>query len=1025
MELGLVHLSDLHFSKDFNASTQPLVSAIKGVSHNIDHCLIIISGDIVNCGDINGYESAKFFINELEQNLSPFFKKLYTFAVPGNHDCFLENEGSIRSLILKSLSYNKKIEKDQLDHLLMSQKHFFDFCNALSGYSTFGGWDSSSLSYSIKYDIGDFQLDLTLLNTSWCSNVEDQPGKMFFPSSFLDTNSITSEEIGMRVLALHHPFNWMHPDNARELDIKYANCDLILAGHEHVHRTLTVSDGEYSRNIIDGGKLFNDNRYHSFNFICIDLTKKTVHKSIQFKFDDDIFKKDRDIELQTSLNTKGKLVFSQEFSKVLKDVGTAFTHPHKKEVQFNDLFVFPSIKASDTYEFDGSSNAIETYESYLDILTSGCKHVIIGAEKSGKTSLAKYLCSKMIEEEKYPLLVEAKSAFMCTPSNLEELISKEVKDKYEGECSHEMFMQLSRDKGVLIIDSFNGYEESKNEARIAQNLQLLEKYFSNIILLMSEENHLSLSSSKYLEKILIEYTKSRLLPFSRKKRHLLIEKWFSLNENGFENERKDITFLRQIEHMVDDSLGFDLVPSYPLFILTIIQTFEVSKPNDIPTFASFGHIYQALITKSLFIATGSPQPIDSYYTYLSELAYHMYSTAKTKLIIEEYEIWHKKYNDKYLSDLSFDRLTRNLTTAKIFEEDCGRISFKYKYFYCYFVASYFAKHVNSKEIQNSISKMVTMLYNEQVANIVVFLCHLTDNIYLLEQIFLATDKIFETHEECNLQEDIKFITDPLTPLAIAIPEGDTDENYHDTLEVQDQIEDQLLDKQSDYPTVEDSANPSEDVEASDINASFKSIQILGQILKNFEGKLEGNLKEKVARTCFSLSFRTISSFLTFVDSNREDLISVFQDKIKENSPDLMASTIYHKANESLYDLCQFMIYAIIKHTSNSVGIPILKPLFRKIFDKSIDIPHRFLELSIKLDHYGNFPMGEVESIFKDKKFSYFHKRLAKQFIWMNLYVFPVKITTRQKIEEVTKLDATSSKITKASYKVRQLPKPKR
>src|SRR5690606_8405990 len=58
-----------------------------------------------------------------------------------------------------------------------------------------------------------------------------------------------------------------------------------------------------------------------------------------------------------------------------------------------------------------------------------------------------------------------------------------------------------------------------------------------------------------------------------------------------------------------------------------------------------------------------------------------------------------------------------------------------------------------------------------------------------------------------------------------------------------------------------------------INRAFKTIEILGQILKNYSGSMKGDLKSRLARECVSLSLRSMNYFLRLIDTNLEGLVA--------------------------------------------------------------------------------------------------------------------------------------------------------
>ena len=66
MKIGILHLTDAHFSsdKDFVYNkTSKIVAAVKYIYEDCDKIYITFSGDIANMGKTEEYEIAKCFLN--------------------------------------------------------------------------------------------------------------------------------------------------------------------------------------------------------------------------------------------------------------------------------------------------------------------------------------------------------------------------------------------------------------------------------------------------------------------------------------------------------------------------------------------------------------------------------------------------------------------------------------------------------------------------------------------------------------------------------------------------------------------------------------------------------------------------------------------------------------------------------------------------------------------------------------------------------------------------------------------------
>lgn len=1027
MKLAVLHLSDLHINggsiQDYSSRIDLLVDAIKGHTHEVEFCLCLITGDIAFRGMQNEYDIAKQVINALQCQMEKYFSLGFeVFAVPGNHDCNFEKE-KVREAVLASLGHHQAVDSEKIEFLTEVQENFFEFSKELSGFAKRGNWDRHNLCYVKKVEFGESQVELMLLNSAWCSRKNEQPNNMFVPIEIIKASNPNPAGGGtsIRILATHHPFNWMHPDNGRELRREVEPYfDMFVFGHEHQHdvRIIKGTESEES-NWIDGGMLFGkDNSGSKYNLILLDQ-KGEGPKCITFALGHKHYAVESDSKLAMMRDEKKRsLTFNHTFEKHLKDPGANFTHRNKQDLTLDDIFVCPTLQRKDE-----SEKEFKKLEELCEFILTNQQCVITGVEKAGKTALAKSLCQEFHMGEHLPIMVKAQKLLNVKPDKIKSAIENEVIEKYEGANCSDRYLEKSKELGILLIDGFNSMDWMQKQEKTKAVLKKLKSYFHAIVILMSEDTFLDcVRGQNAMTEELLLYEHLEILPLSFLQRHHIIEKW---NRLGTDNEidRPFAGKITDIERTVDQSLGRDLVPSYPLFVLTIIQSLEANIPHRMPghgSCGSFGYIYETLITRSLVESTGSLDDVDTSYNYLSELAYHMYSESCPKLPIIEYEVWHTSYNDKFMSELSLEKMKKQLLNASLLEENGQRINFKYKYIYCYFVAHYMNQHITEKEVRDHVKEITGMLYNEQAAIIVMFLCHLSMDAFLLDNVLKTGSRIFANFEECTFNEDIKFLGDIYEENVLPkLPEAnECDENRHKLLKAQDQAQKEIKrEGQVVYPTADSSREHEDEFEASQVNASFKTIQLLGQILRNFQGKMLKERKQQITETCFSLVLRTVSSFLHFVHSERKDLLEIIERKIQQERPELALTEVKIKTQKYVFSLSEFMVLSIMKHCSDSIGFYKLSRTFDSVFEKRKTLPNSILALSIKLDNHSNFPIESLEKLYKPQKLPFFAQVLIRHLVWLNLYLYPIDYHIRQRIGEIVDIDGTKKIFVKSEQKL--------
>ncbi len=648
MQFALLHLSDVNL-RGVDSDIAPYIprikmiaDAVKGKTHAIDFCVCMITGDIVDRGSSVGYSAVESLIKELKNELKGSFELGFkVLAIPGNHDCTFQEE-KLRERVISTLKDPvDNIEKETIRLLTSVQRDFFAFTNKVSDFEGDDSWAIESLSHLVEYQLENSLIQVLLLNSSWISSKEEKPGIMFIPIKDIESPGFIGsydQKDMFRIVASHHPFNWMHPTNARQLrQLFHERTDIILYGHEHISDAEMVQDkyGEKS-GYFHGAKLFGSSSEQSaFNLVLIRNNNVDLY---EYCFDNDFYRPKNTDAIHFSLTERKKVLnFTANFERYLQDPGTSFTHRRVDKLKLTDIFVCPSVEVvSDTSKTGRKQlDDIGEVEKYI---IDNSKTVITGVEKSGKTSLAKILCKSFYEKGYCPLYIKARNIFAKRVNHLDDVLKKLIREVYEDTDSFERYLQKSSEKGVALIDGLKDLNVDQ-KINMKDILNKLPSYFKSIVCFMTEEEYLECLTGEKIEGELLKYNRLQILPFSRLKRHHLAQKWATLGLD--EGERSKISrYLNQIEKRIDVSLGKDLVPKYPLFLLTILQTLEAVIPHATPTHGtcgSFGYVYEALITARLAFSSGSLDDIGSLYNYLSELAYFMYSQSTPKLSVSSYD----------------------------------------------------------------------------------------------------------------------------------------------------------------------------------------------------------------------------------------------------------------------------------------------------------------------------------------------------------------------------------------------------
>ena len=269
MKLLLIHLSDIHITTDDDAiigRQQHIANAVKNLDHTLDTCVVVVSGDVAYSGTADQYVVAFEFLANLKESLAARLPHTVTddpisvhfIIVPGNHDCDFATSGPLREVVATSIldDNSRATEPDIVRTCTATQDSFFDFLSAIEpspGIPYDKEYDAR-LSYKYQLPCGPESITFVCYNTAWLSQIEESPGRLFFPPQAARPHHNDSVLV---IASFHHPYNWLEPTAARAFrDNVESTADLILTGHEHAS-SLRAQDGSLGQHnlYVEGGVL--------------------------------------------------------------------------------------------------------------------------------------------------------------------------------------------------------------------------------------------------------------------------------------------------------------------------------------------------------------------------------------------------------------------------------------------------------------------------------------------------------------------------------------------------------------------------------------------------------------------------------------------------------------------------------------------------------------------------------------------------------------------------------------------------
>lgn len=251
-----LHISDLHMKDTDDADQQNFYNTLVKdcLERRIRANFIVVTGDLHDIRNPNGYETTRLFLHKLTEVLGLNIEK-DLFIIPGNHDVDKEKHKVIVQEFLNAretdakmrLHSNKPSDQD-CDYPYTFVTHpslIQDLLNDFTGYRTMAGtllpmYQAKNSDYedpaSIHVRIWRDQINILHLNTALLSNGERGHAEA------VDINSVCGEQIrlqlnnGLPTIAIgHHSFHDLHRSIKDRLVqvFNQTNVWAYLAGDKH------------------------------------------------------------------------------------------------------------------------------------------------------------------------------------------------------------------------------------------------------------------------------------------------------------------------------------------------------------------------------------------------------------------------------------------------------------------------------------------------------------------------------------------------------------------------------------------------------------------------------------------------------------------------------------------------------------------------------------------------------------------------------------------------------------------------
>ncbi|MFV8357804.1 hypothetical protein ACNQGB_16660, partial [Flavobacterium sp. XS1P32] len=316
-------------------------------------------------------------------------------------------------------------------------------------------------------------------------------------------------------------------------------------------------------------------------------------------------------------------------------------------------------------------------------------------------------------------------------------------------------------------------------------------------------------------------------------------------------------------------------------------------------------------------------------------------------------------------------------------------------------------------IQEEVTNLSNKLYQTDSANIYIFLSHHSKSKFIIKQILERARELFIDENIIEFNSDIKYINEFIEKKVDTL-DFKEEENI---IEVEiNEIEDSSLEI---IESPEEDSDVNEEIDSiSKVNKAFKTIEILGYIIKNRYASLAGNDKSDLVEEMYKLGLRSLTFLFKTLLEGEDYIKNEIIDLIKKDPNS--ALTVREReelAKQLMFNLLYMVSYSIFKRISSYIGSKDLEITFADVKEKlaigTNDQQNNaisLIDIAVIFEYSKTFPDKNVKVLAEDLKNNPlgFHilRRLGLNFMRM----IPMKEIEQQKASEILNISIKSQRL---------------
>lgn len=637
-------------------------------------------------------------------------------------------------------------------------------------------------------------------------------------------------------------------------------------------------------------------------------------------------------KLQNTFTPKSEFVREMEQTEFLS----------QQHIKLQDIYIFLLLRCYDQQPKSSGILGEELIEDEEVLLRR--KNILIhGEDMSGKTALTRYLFLYLSEKPMPVLHIDLDSVPQTFSENI-------FFDAYKTQFNGDYTVWKKQKDKTLILDNLT------SSAKSISTVASAKEFFDRIIVTTSSD----IFNSFFIdEKILIDFHVMAIEPMTHIQQEQLIIKRLELLD---ENQPITDVFVDKVENKVNSIItASKIVPRYPFFVLSILQTYEGFMPKNLSV-TSYGYCYYVLVVASLVKSGISRKDamIDTCFNFSEKWAFKIYENSKKhgehKLDIDDFFV---EYNKNFIIEKSLMNRLKDVNYGIITEDG----KFRAPYMYHFFLGRHFSKNGNKHE--EEIEKMCEKIYVTSNYLTLLFIIHHTKDEKIIDNVLVRTMCTLDTVEPAKLTKDE---TKRFKDILLSMRKNRLSQN---SVSSERKTERGIRDASENQPEV--AHDPHETNDGDPVNDCYrilKNNEITGQILRNKFGSIKMAKIEEIIEIIADSGLRLVNLIL-----KDEDEITAFSNYIQEKHPDHDSRKV-----ETLVRWFSFIWTMInVEKIVSAINIPEIQEIVEKVVNKKSTPAYNLIGYFYRLDsepELSNSIRNELVTLIKNNDDLFFKKVLS-------------------------------------------------